>query len=139
MVEIVSRPAALAPRECGACAHVLQGLPRAGARQAGGRLVPPLRPPAPAAPFTRRGRPIAAQFFCLWMTDPKVPDVWKPDRSHIVLSIFPANGFIYAQVDPGSPQAWRKAPYYDDLRRMAQAVATSGIATSSCSSATSRR
>jgi hypothetical protein len=63
------------------------------------------------------------QFFCLWMTDPNVPAAWKPDRSRIVLSIFPGNGFLYAQVDPGSPQAWRKAPYYDDLRGMAKRLA----------------
>lgn len=60
------------------------------------------------------------KFFCHWITDKNVPDVWKPDRSRIVLTIFPGNGFLYAQVDPGSPQAWRKAPYYDDLRRMAK-------------------
>jgi hypothetical protein len=53
------------------------------------------------------------------MIDASVADVWKPERSRIVLSIFPGNGFLYAQVDPGSPQAWRKQPYFDDLRRMA--------------------
>lgn len=63
------------------------------------------------------------EFFCLWMTDPTVADVWKPDRSRIVLSIFPGNGFVYAQVDPSSPHAWRKQPYFDDLRRMAGALA----------------
>ncbi len=62
------------------------------------------------------------EFFCLWMTDSTVADVWKPDRSRIVLSIFPRNGFLYAQVDPSSPQAWRKQPYFDDLRRMAAAL-----------------
>ena len=60
------------------------------------------------------------EFFCLWMRDPSLPEAWKPDRSHIVLSIFPANGFLYAQVDPSAPQAWRKAPYFDDLRRLAK-------------------
>jgi hypothetical protein len=54
------------------------------------------------------------------MGDPTLPDVWKPDHSHIVLSFFPGNGFLYAQVDPGAPQAWRKAPYFDDLRRFAR-------------------
>jgi len=59
------------------------------------------------------------QFFCLWLSDPTVPDVWKPDHSRIVLSYFPGNGSLYAQVDPGSPQAWRNPPYFDDLKRMA--------------------
>ncbi len=53
------------------------------------------------------------------MRDSTLPDVWKPERSRIVLSIFPGNGFIYAQVDPGSPLAWRNPPYFEGLRRMA--------------------
>jgi hypothetical protein len=59
-------------------------------------------------------------FFCLWLTDGAIPAEWKPERSKMVLSLFPANGFIYVQVDPGYPQAWRKAPYYDHLRRWAK-------------------
>ncbi len=58
-------------------------------------------------------------FFCLWLTDQHLPPEWKPERAKIVLSIFPDNGFVYAQVDPGSPQAWRKEPYFGDLQRMA--------------------
>ena len=39
----------------------------------------------------------------------------------MVLSVFPQNGFIYVQVDPGAPSAWRKQPYYDQLHRWAEA------------------
>jgi hypothetical protein len=60
------------------------------------------------------------------MTDANVPDAWKPDHSRIVLTIFPGNGFLYAQVDPGAPQAWRQTPYYDDLRRMAKRLNEQG-------------
>ena len=60
------------------------------------------------------------RFFCLWMTDRTMPAEWKPDRARFVLSIYPTNGFIYGQVDPGSPAAWRKAPYFDGLRAMAK-------------------
>ena len=59
------------------------------------------------------------RFFCLWMTDGAMPDEWRPDRARFVLSVYPPNGFVYGQVDPGSPGAWRKAPYYDALRAMA--------------------
>jgi hypothetical protein len=65
-------------------------------------------------------------FFCLWMTDATMPAEWKPERSKMVLSIFPANGFIYVQVDPGYPQAWRKAPYYDQLRQWAKNLLEKG-------------
>jgi hypothetical protein len=66
------------------------------------------------------------EFFCLWMTDANLPEDWKPERSKIVLTLFPGNGFIYVQVDPGSPQAWRKAPYYDKLRALARTLLEQG-------------
>lgn len=62
------------------------------------------------------------RFFCLWMTDGTMPAEWKPDRARFVLSVYPTNGFIYGQVDPGSPGAWRKAPYFDGLRAMAKTL-----------------
>jgi hypothetical protein len=61
-------------------------------------------------------------FFCLWMTDGTMPDAWRPDRARFVLTVYPANGFIYGQVDPSAPGAWRKAPYYDRLRAMARTL-----------------
>jgi Fe-S-cluster containining protein len=118
MVQIVSRPAAPVRRECGACGmccklfHIAAVDKRAGTwcrhwAAGAGCSIHPDRPEQ------------CREFFCLWTTDASVADIWKPERSRIVLSIFPGNGFLYAQVDPSSPQAWRKQPYFDDLRRMA--------------------
>ena len=45
----------------------------------------------------------------------------------MVLTIFPPNGFIYVQVDPGAPSAWRKQPYYDQLREGAKKNLQEGI------------
>ena len=47
---------------------------------------------------------------------------WKPDRARFVLSVYPTNGFIYGQVDPGSPAAWRKEPYFGGLKSLAQTL-----------------
>jgi len=60
-----------------------------------------------------------ADFNCLWRTEETLAAEWKPDRARMVLSVFPQNGFIYVQVDPGAPSAWRKQPYHDQLRRWA--------------------
>jgi hypothetical protein len=60
-----------------------------------------------------------ADFNCLWRTEEGLTPAWKPERAKMVLSIFPHTGFIYVQVDPGAPQAWRKQPYHDQLRRWA--------------------
>ena len=55
------------------------------------------------------------------MSDTALPDEWKPDRAKFVLSIFPGNGFLYVQVDPGAALAWRREPYYSGLKRWASA------------------
>jgi hypothetical protein len=59
-------------------------------------------------------------FNCLWLQDATMAAEWKPEISKIVLSIYPATGFVYAQVDPGTPFAWRKEPYFTQLKMMAE-------------------
>ncbi|WP_146686454.1 hypothetical protein [Bradyrhizobium canariense] len=65
-------------------------------------------------------------FNCLWRTEATLTPAWKPERSKMVLSIYPLNGFMYVQVDPGAPSAWRKQPYYDQLHRWAEANLSKG-------------
>jgi hypothetical protein len=121
MVQIVSRPAATEPRECGSCGMCCKLFHIPAVEKPAGKWCRHWA--AGAGCSIRPDRPQQCRdFFCLWMTDPSVADAWKPDRSRIVLSVFPGNGFLYAQVDPSTPQAWRKQPYFDDLRRMAAAM-----------------
>lgn len=61
-------------------------------------------------------------FNCLWMADGKMPEEWRPDRAKFVLTVYPANGFIYGQAEPSAPNAWRRAPYFDGLKAMAKAL-----------------
>jgi len=68
-----------------------------------------------------------AKFNCLWRTNEALPPYWKPDQSKMVITIFPANEFIYVQVDPGTPSAWRKQPYFDDLHHWAKNNLEKGI------------
>jgi hypothetical protein len=68
-----------------------------------------------------------AAFNCLWRTEEALPPHWKPEQSKMVITIFPLNGFIYVQVDPGAPSAWRKQPYYDQLRQWAKNNLQKGI------------
>jgi hypothetical protein len=56
------------------------------------------------------------------MTDGGMSAEWRPDRARFVLSNNPTNGFLYGQVDPGSPGARRRAPYFDALRAMAKTL-----------------
>lgn len=59
-------------------------------------------------------------FACIWLQDPTMAEDWKPSISKLVLSIFPGTGFIYVQVDPGNPFAWRREPYFSRLKIMAE-------------------
>lgn len=51
---------------------------------------------------------------------------WKPDRARFVLTIDPATRFLLVQVDPGLPMAWRKEPYYSQLKRWSAAGLQNG-------------
>jgi len=118
MVQIISRPAAPERRECGSCTMCCKvyGIPEI--EKPAGQWCRHCRPGAGCSIYPDRPQ-MCRDFDCCWLIDPTMPDMWKPERSHIVLSIFPRNGFLYALVDPATPQAWRKAPYFDYLRQMA--------------------
>ena len=60
-------------------------------------------------------------FHCMWMTQTWLGPEWKPDRSKLVLSVDPATHFLLVQVDPGAPGAWRREPYYGQLKSWAAA------------------
>ncbi len=56
-------------------------------------------------------------YYCHWMLDKNFGPEWKPDHAKFAL-VQSAQG-ITAFVDPGSPGAWRRAPYYETFRRWA--------------------
>ncbi len=60
-------------------------------------------------------------FHCLWMTEAWLGPEWKPDRAKMVLSIDPRSRNMNVQVDPGQANAWRREPYYGQLKRWAEA------------------
>jgi hypothetical protein len=62
------------------------------------------------------------EFNCLWRTEASIGPDWKPDRSKMVVTISPVNGYINVQVDSGAPQAWRKQPYYGQLHQWARNI-----------------
>ena len=61
-------------------------------------------------------------FNCEWLVNPNVGDAWQPTRAKMVLHHVNDAGMdkVVVHVDPGSPQAWRKEPFYGELRRWAR-------------------
>ncbi|HVL73869.1 MAG TPA: hypothetical protein VM434_18510 [Beijerinckiaceae bacterium] len=60
-------------------------------------------------------------FHCLWMTETWLGPEWKPEKSKMVLTLDPATRFLMVQVDPGSAAAWKREPYYGQLKQWAAA------------------
>lgn len=58
-------------------------------------------------------------FHCLWMTQTWLGPEWKPERSKLVLTVDPATRHLLVQVDPGAAGAWRRDPFYGQLKRWA--------------------
>jgi hypothetical protein len=57
-------------------------------------------------------------FLCGWLTNPRFGPEWKPDRSKIVVTVGRDGNGLEFQCDPGFPEAWRKEPYYGDIKRL---------------------
>jgi hypothetical protein len=64
-------------------------------------------------PFTCRG------FYCEWMISKGLGPEWRPEQAKFAL--FKTNGGrrLTAHVDPGYPSAWRRSPYYENLKAWA--------------------
>ena len=58
-------------------------------------------------------------FYCQWMLEPGLGPEWKPDRAKFVLVKTEGGRHLSACADPGFPSAWRRWPYYENLKRWA--------------------
>ena len=58
-------------------------------------------------------------FMCQWMLSEGLGPEWKPDRAKFALLRSDRGRHLTAFVDPGFPTAWRRSPYYDNLKAWA--------------------
>lgn len=65
-------------------------------------------------------------FVCGWLVDGTVPDHWKPSESRMVLTSEHGGRRLVIYVDTGRLDAWKKPPYYAEIKRTAAAMARSG-------------
>ena len=80
-------------RACGTCTLCCKLFPVPELNKPAGKWCPHIAQGAGCG--IHETRPLhCREFFCLWMTDPTMPDEWKPERSKIVLTTFPATRYI---------------------------------------------
>jgi hypothetical protein len=60
------------------------------------------------------------EFSCIWLETPTLGEEWKPTRSKMVLYWIDNGDRLIVHVNPGSPDAWRKQPYYDQIKSWAR-------------------
>ncbi len=65
-------------------------------------------------------------FFCEWRLSPTLGPEWKPDRARFVLSTYPGTTALAVTLDPGAPGAWRKEPYYSQIKEWGRHALVNG-------------
>jgi hypothetical protein len=68
-----------------------------------------------------------ADFSCYWLHAPNLDDRWRPDRARFVLHRENDGQALVVEVDPASPDAWRRAPFYDTFKAWAARGAPRGL------------
>jgi hypothetical protein len=58
-------------------------------------------------------------FHCAWIIDAKLGPEWQPETAHIVVAYDLDGRRLNAHADPLHPDAWRKEPYYSQMRSWA--------------------
>jgi Fe-S-cluster containining protein len=62
-------------------------------------------------------------FFCAWRTQAWLGDEWKPLRSRMVITWEDGGNRMVIHVDGGRIDAWRKEPFYGQIKKWAAAAA----------------
>lgn len=60
-----------------------------------------------------------AQFYCLYRVSPELGEEWRPADCGMVLNYEPHIRRVNVSVDGEAPQAWRREPYYSQIKAMA--------------------
>ena len=71
-------------------------------------------------------RPVPCRVFhCSWIMDPSFGNEWRPLTAKMIVFPEKPGNRIAVRVDPGHPDAWRREPYYSQLKRWSRAAVES--------------
>ena len=60
---------------------------------------------------------VCRDFFCGWLVGPNLASEWRPLVCKMVLFFDKSGTRLAVHVDPQHPGAWRREPYYGELKR----------------------
>ena len=61
--------------------------------------------------------PECRSFECLYLAAPALDEAWRPDKARFMVWMGVSARRLIVEVDPTHPGAWRREPYYSELRR----------------------
>jgi hypothetical protein len=70
---------------------------------------------------------VCRDFRCGWLSDADVPAHWFPASSRMILMHQAQPPRLNVHVDPARPEAWRQAPFRDDLLAWAAILVPQGV------------
>lgn len=111
---------ALTNRSCGECALCCKLLDIKALDKPGGEWCPHCSTRQKCDIYLTRP-PTCDTFNCGYITQPGVGEEWKPTQSRMIINFSGDAQHVFLIVDPARPDAWRKAPYYQQMKQWAQA------------------
>jgi hypothetical protein len=112
------RDPAPAARSCGDCSLCCKVMAIAALDKPPGSWCRNCRPGRGCVIYGERPQE-CRDFACLYLISPELGEEWKPSRSKIVLVTEKDGNRIIAKVDPQQPDAWKRRPYYQQLKEWA--------------------
>ena len=100
--------------ECGMCCKLLAIAPL---DKAAGDWCSNFKRGAGCAVYADRPPPCVG-FMCLWLDSEKLDDAWRPDRARFLMYTEKDGKRLNIIVDPASPMAWKREPYYRRIKTM---------------------
>jgi len=106
-----------APRDCGQCTLCCKIMEITELAKPSGQWCPNCRVGAGCVIYGQHP-PSCKAFRCGYLAD-AVSEEWRPNRSHLIVTFKNGPDYPCIHVDPGYPDAWRKQPFYSQIRQMA--------------------
>ncbi len=117
----VDRLKAITGRECGACSLCCKLAAIEELNKPANAWCTHCKPGQGCSIYTERPTP-CRDFACDWLTDPYVPDYWRPISSHMILTRVTSGDqlILRVMVDANYADLWKREPYLPHLVTLAR-------------------